>query len=805
MKRCLLFFTLFLGFQLSAQDVQRATLSYTPSENGYELKIPFSWKFINCYGETHVTITKNSKDITSNAYVYNGRRYTSAELGAEAFVKPSCGVTDLRADVYHNSFKLGNILMGNVIDWLGGCFGQTYYVSKMLGLNDADYKDKVAELSLSNLKIENISSRNYSLEGKIKEIEKQNKLTDKVNEADISYANGNYEEAQALYKEALKIDGNNAHAKQRLSEIKDKLIASKNEEAYNSSIAKAEEFIANGEYEKAKAEYEKALRSKPGDRYAQEKIDELNEKLQNEVKSQRNKAVAVGNATNRNHKGFFWGKNFGADSPGSATQEANLIGNFRLDYDIWSLAGEPAHRFRFYWEWDNALNTGYPQWVSVLHDEVVMINEFKKYPDLMNRWEQIRPLYIEVECEILYYKNGEDFVADEGRMTVVPEHIGYSAQELDWSLPSSSNWDELFTYCNGIDWDYFRGLGLYEEMEEYEEKFGTSITWAKYAFEYSDQIHFYINRTLFSSEFIEINNNDYEYYSTSADIVKVVWPEEEIQSLINEFEEREKEKEEETMTEEDFWNSPESTKKTNAESSFWDSPENTTTKTDLRNQQYISQYNNLISSWPEIIKNQRDKYEALKNPFSISYPLENAVVEEGRINVKGQLHPYLKKKNAQVEIEIKDERFSSSISGSGFSSNIILEEGWNTLLMNITMNGFGFTDSSKIYYKKPPPLPCNEQTNSGGEGRTINEHGLGTTDGIFYVDYDMYSAPDELIIYSGPKERISQSNIIYETYGKVSGDRRKQIAFSNIESGIITVEVNGSDGTSWEYVIECPE
>lgn len=692
-------FSLLLFFNFSySQEVQRANIKYTPSDNGYELNIPFAWKFINCYGEVHVTITKNTKDITSNAYIYNGVRYTSTELGNDAFAKPECGLTDISADVYHNAYKLGNVKMGNVIDWLGGCFGQTYHITKLLGINDADYKDKVSELSLSNLKIDNLSSRDYSVESKIKEIEKQKSLNEKITQADNAYARGNLDEAKKLYDEVLKIEYSNEHAKGRIAEIKAKKISEKKEEEFKSHLENGEKLEEEGDYEGAKSTYQKALEIKPENETVQNKLKELEEKLNEEKDAQRNKSEAVSAAANRSHSGSIWGKNHGSDSYGTATQAANLIGYFRLDYNIWTLAGEPAHKFKFYWEWDNALNSGYPQWVSVLLDEVVMIKELEKYPDLFNRWNNIKPEYIEVECEILYYKNGDEFVADVGKIRVVPEVIGYSGQEVDWSLPSSSNWDELFPYCNGMEWGYFRKLGLYEEINEYEDKFETDIAWPKYAFEYSDNINFFQSHSYFHSEILQ-KWIDTDNYSSSADIIKVVWPVEEIQSVIKEFEEREKQKKEEKMSADDFWHTPESEKK-NKNNDFWDSPENDMTQTDLKQAKLNRENRQIISEWSKIISRQREKYRALQNPFTITTPLDNSVHKKNVIKVEGSINKYFQKYSNEVFLNLNGVRQQVDVNGSGnFSNAMVLSNGLNEIKLELKGNGFTIEKPLKIKYE----------------------------------------------------------------------------------------------------------
>tara|TARA_R110002049_G_scaffold39374_8_gene121224 strand:- start:2767 stop:5250 length:2484 start_codon:yes stop_codon:yes gene_type:complete len=806
-----------------SQEVQSATLKYTPSENGYELNIPFKWKFINCYGEVHVTITKNSKNITSQTYIYNGKRYTQKELGSEAFIKPECGLTDIQADLYNDSFRLGEAKLDNVINWFGGCFGQTYYITKLVGVNDADYKEKLANLSLKNIRFLTVSSRDYKIEGKIKELEKSKSFNSKIKDADNAFSSSDYVKAKKLYEEALKIDYNSEHAKNRIKEINEKLKAEKEKLAVDKQLNEAKDLFDNGNYEAAKSAYEKALRMDANNSDAKNMLETINKELKKEKErkekeqkekeentevenlKRKEKESAVAAANNRKHSGTLWGKDYlsKGSQAGSSFQETNLIGLFKVDYDIWSLSGEPAHRFRFYWEWDNALYTGYPQYVSVLKDKVIHIADFKKYPDLLDRWNNIKPLYIELECDILYFKNGNEYIADKGTIIMIPEVIGKSGEIMEWSLPASPKWNELFTYTNGMNWSYFRNLGLRDEISEYADEFSTDIAWPKYAFEYSDDINFFKSHNYITSEWITIDDKEYENYSTSISIKKAIWPEEQMMALIEEFKVLEKRGAEEKMEAEDFWNTAENDKKSQSKD-FWDTPDNIKTVEDVKKEKFISRNTLMVNDRTLTLSNHRMKYQMLKNPFQITSHKTNSTVEEGKIDFKGKLHPYLVK-TGKVEISIKDEKFRTTTNSGEFNSNIILSEGWNDIQLKISNDGFGFKENVKLFYKKPPPLPCDELAKSGGTGQTINEHGLGTTSGVFYVKYDMFSAPDEIIVYAGPKERRSSSTILYSTYGKVSGSDRVKINFNNIDTGIVTVEINGSSGTSWNYTLECPE
>lgn len=715
---CLVISLLICANYCFSQEVQSATLKYTPSENGYELNIPFKWKFINCYGEVHVTITKNSKNITSNTYLYNGKRYTQAELGTEAFQKPECGLTDIQVDLYNDSFRLGEGKLGNVIDWFGGCFGQTYHITKLVGVNDADYKEKLANLSLKNIRFLTVSTRDYKIEGKIKELEKSKSLNNKIKDADRAFNSSDYVNAKKLYEEALKIDYNSEHAKNRIKEINEKLKAEKEKLAIDKQLDEAKELFDNGNYEAAKSAYEKALRMDANNSDAKNMLETINNKLEKEKErkeeerkekeeseetenaKRKEKEYAVAAANNRKHSGTLWGKGILSKSSqaGSSFQETNLIGLFKTDYDIWSLSGEPAHKFRFYWEWDNALYTGYPQYVSVLKDKVIHIGDFKKYPDLLARWNNIKPLYIELECDILYFKNGNEYIADTGTIIMIPEIIGKSGEIVEWSLPASPKWNELFTYTNGMNWSYFRNLGIYEEIDDYADEFSTDIAWPKYAFEYSDDINFYKNHNYMSSEWITIDDNDYENYSTSISIKKTIWPEEQMMALIEEFKVLEKRGAEEKMEAEDFWNTAENDKKSQNKD-FWDTPDNTETLTDIERKKFNRQNLNSINRRNPIIEKQREKYKALQNPFTISEPINNSIVEKNVIEVRGSINKYFQKNSNKVFLHLNGVKQEVNVSNGKFSNPMVLANGENKIKLELQGNGFTIKQPQTVYYK----------------------------------------------------------------------------------------------------------
>jgi len=686
----------------SSQEVQKQTITYTPEENGYVLNIKLAWKFIKCYGEVHLTITKDIKTATSNAYIYNGKRYTARELGAEAFAKPEIGLTDVTADLYDESFRLGEVELGNLIAWFEGCFGQTYPVIEDLHLKHEDYINKLNQLNLKNIKVE-IASRNYELEGKIREIEKQNQVNNKAEEADRLLANNQLEEAKKAYQDVLKLDNSNEYAKKRLKEIKEKEKAQKKTEEYNQSMSKAKELHKKGDYEGAKSEYEKALQAKPNDGTAKRKLDAINQKLSQEKEAVNHRKEAVTSAATRNHSGYFYATNSSASSHGSGTQNTTLMGLFRVDYNLSTMAGEPVHRFKFYWEWSNYDFTGYPLWISVLTDEVVRIGDLKRYPDLLSRWDNIKPLHIEIDAKIYSFKKNDNYVANKGTMKIIPEILGRSGEEVGWSQPASANWDELFSYCNDMDWDYFRKIGVYKDVTEYSNRFSTKIGWPKYAFEYSDNINFTgVGNSMSSvrSRYRDLSIAELKSFSYGTDVVKVVWPVKEIQAIIKEYEEREKMAADEKKVKGnagDFWNSPEDEK---VADDFWDTPESPITKDDVKRENKIAQDNRLINKWSSVIERQREKYKALQNPFTINSPASNSSHDKNVINVEGTINKYFLKYSSNVYLYLNGVQQQVDVNNLGqFKNPMVLSNGRNEIKLELKGNGFMIQQPLIVFYE----------------------------------------------------------------------------------------------------------
>ncbi len=98
----------------------------------------------------------------------------------------------------------------------------------------------------------------------------------------------------------------------------------------------------------------------------------------------------------------------------------------------------------------------------------------------------------------------------------------------------------------------------------------------------------------------------------------------------------------------------------------------------------------------------------------------------------------------------------------------------------------------------PPNVkPCEAPQESGGQGVTINVHSIGKSQ-KFLISWDMYSVPDQLIVYCGTGASKKQ---IYSTRGPVSNGGTAEL---RCRSGYITVKIIGpEEGTQWKYEMKC--
>jgi tetratricopeptide (TPR) repeat protein len=104
-----------------------------------------------------------------------------------------------------------------------------------------------------------------------------------VKEADALFDNENYNEAKSKYVDALAIKKDEKYPQQRIELIAQKLLgleeAKKREEQYKKLIKMGDDMFVTGSFEDAKSKYTEALKIKPDEAHPKSRIDEINKKL----------------------------------------------------------------------------------------------------------------------------------------------------------------------------------------------------------------------------------------------------------------------------------------------------------------------------------------------------------------------------------------------------------------------------------------------------------------------------------------------------------------------------------------------
>ncbi|MCF8368904.1 MAG: hypothetical protein K9G76_07655 [Bacteroidales bacterium] len=152
-----------------------------------------------------------------------------------------------------------------------------------------------AEYDKARVEFENalvILPNNKSAKEKLNEIkahfEEEKKKAKQYQEfivnGDAFFADGDFDKARNNYVKALTIDASDPYPADKITEIDTQLkITVEQQKEFEKSIATGDIYFGNEEYENAKDAYEKALSIKPGAKYANDKIKEIESLLKNEA------------------------------------------------------------------------------------------------------------------------------------------------------------------------------------------------------------------------------------------------------------------------------------------------------------------------------------------------------------------------------------------------------------------------------------------------------------------------------------------------------------------------------------------
>ncbi|ALA07171.1 putative major virion structural protein [Brevibacillus phage SecTim467] len=101
----------------------------------------------------------------------------------------------------------------------------------------------------------------------------------------------------------------------------------------------------------------------------------------------------------------------------------------------------------------------------------------------------------------------------------------------------------------------------------------------------------------------------------------------------------------------------------------------------------------------------------------------------------------------------------------------------------------------------PPPntLQCGHLNDTGGGRITEKYHEMGDKSGSVRIDYDMYGYPDRIDVFY-------QSQLLASSNGYVVNKGQVNFSYAPV-GGVTQIKViisSDSDGTSWEYMVNCP-
>ncbi len=172
---------------------------------------------------------------------------------------------------------------------------------KLIATADKSYKKEQYKEALTDYvaAVTIIPDDKYAAQ-RVEEITKKLKLAenfaDLIKKADVQFGAKNYDESKTLYTEALEIVPNDKYALDRIKEIDNLLATLGVDEKYNSALAQADQMFNAADYENSKGKYTEASGIKPKEKYPRDKIAEINNILNQIAKTNQNYQQAVSKA-----------------------------------------------------------------------------------------------------------------------------------------------------------------------------------------------------------------------------------------------------------------------------------------------------------------------------------------------------------------------------------------------------------------------------------------------------------------------------------------------------------------------------
>ncbi|WP_034041549.1 tetratricopeptide repeat protein [Wocania ichthyoenteri] len=292
------------------------TQSFSGNHKGASISGTIKYK-AECYlGNPYVSVVIGNVSITS--YTYQGRRYSGNDIPEYQFpVRVNKGILKISA-----SFKYGvnsRISAGtgfgvNINSSVSGGLSGKYMDDKFSWNNESSVKEIIKSHGVKNCsdnwgkhlgKILNLSINgaaglddgvDQKLEEAIKKLIKNNKAKELLNAANRQFSNSNYDAAEKLYRDVLKVDYSNQEAKDKLAKISLIKKNEKLEKAFNDLISSGDNYYRSEDYTNAIQEYKRALNNGFDNEKAQSKIQDAQDAKEKQLQDLKAKKDAEKNA-----------------------------------------------------------------------------------------------------------------------------------------------------------------------------------------------------------------------------------------------------------------------------------------------------------------------------------------------------------------------------------------------------------------------------------------------------------------------------------------------------------------------------
>ncbi|AYQ36599.1 hypothetical protein [Runella sp. SP2] len=167
------------------------------------------------------------------------------------------------------------------------------------------------------------------------------------------------------------------------------------------------------------------------------------------------------------------------------------------------------------------------------------------------------------------------------------------------------------------------------------------------------------------------------------------------------------------------------------------------------------------------------------------------------VSVDGQVVPPTNSGTGEFKVKMPVNAFISIVaSKAGYGSN---DTKVNNQLAKFLQTS---TQDARDIPLRIVPKPCIEPQESGQDIDFEQSYDMGTQNKRFQIEYNMFSVPDQLVVYCGKQ---GENGKIIFNQGMVTGQGIIDVDLAGCNSTWITVKVNaGPNGTEWRFNFICP-